>query len=126
VAGPTEKERKQADTDYRTDTQNRHGRICPIWEWSVVIRYPVVRSSRHPARPSSRAGSHHPITRAISSKMLLFNAALLVGEQQMGTQAAITTVGLTQPRAVVKTTSKVNTVHLGVRAPYITDRAFWD
>jgi len=54
--------------------------------------------------PSSRVGSHHSITRAISSKMLSFNAALLVTEQQMGTQLDITTVRLTQPRVVVKTT----------------------
>ncbi len=107
VAEPTEKERKQADTDHRTDTRNRHGRKCPVWKWSVVIRYTVVRSSRYWALSSSRAGSHHSITRAISSKILSFNAALLVGEQQMGTQTAITTVRLTQPRVVVKTTSKV-------------------
>ena len=55
--------------------------------------------------PSSRVGSHRSITRAISSKMLSFNAALLVTEQQMGTQAAITMVRPIQPRVVVKTTS---------------------
>jgi hypothetical protein len=55
--------------------------------------------------PSSRVGSHHSITRAICSKMLSFNTALLVTEQQMGTEAAITKIRLIQPRVVVKTAS---------------------
>jgi hypothetical protein len=38
--------------------------------------------------------------------MLSFNAALLVTEQQMGTQLAITMVRPIQPRVVVKTASK--------------------
>jgi hypothetical protein len=37
--------------------------------------------------------------------MLSFNAALLVIEQQMGTQAAISKIRLIQPRVVVKTAS---------------------
>jgi len=65
--------------------------------------------------PSSRVGSHHSITCAISSKMPSFNAALLVREQQTGPQAAITTVRLTQPKAVVKTASKR---HIGMARYY--------
>jgi len=38
--------------------------------------------------------------------MLSFNAALLVTEQQMGTQTVITMVRPIQPRVVVKTASK--------------------
>jgi hypothetical protein len=37
--------------------------------------------------------------------MLSFNAALLVTEQRMGTEAAITKVRPIQPRVVVKTAS---------------------
>ncbi len=65
--------------------------------------------------PSSRVGSHHSITCAISSKMPSFNAALLVREQQMGPQAAITTVRLTQPKVVVKTVPKR---HIGMARYY--------
>lgn len=53
--------------------------------------------------PSARGGSHRSITRATSSKMLRFSAALLVREQQMGTQAATATVKPAQPKVVVKT-----------------------
>jgi len=47
--------------------------------------------------------------------MLSFNAALLVMEQQMGTQAPITMVRLIQPKVVVKTASKH---HIGMARYY--------
>ena len=52
--------------------------------------------------PSSRVGSHQSITRAISSKMLWFNAALLVTEQQIKPEAAMTKARPIQPQVAMK------------------------
>jgi len=95
---PTSMECTCRSTPVRAQSAKRRRKVDPL-AWASVARrlrhgVPSRRNRRKVAStrtvsvggwpgPSSRVGSHHSIPRAISSKTLSFNAALLVMEQQM-------------------------------------------
>ena len=71
----------------------------------MVASTRTVSAGRWPG-PKSGNGSNQPITHAISSRLLLFNAALLVQQHQMGMRANIGTVRRVLPKIVVRTAPK--------------------